>query len=220
MPHDHDHLFELLLASSSRRDFLRRAGVAGIGLTGAGTFLAACGGIDGSANENGPAPAAVKHPAGPIGELTVSNWPLYIDKKVNKAFVKKLDVGEFKYIEEINDNEEFFGKVRQPLSQGDSIGRDIVVLTDWMAARMVNLGYLEPLDKDNIPNASNLQPSLAEPAVGPQARVLAAVAVGHDGDRVQPRRRPGARSPPSRTCSTRSSRAAYRCSRTAATPPT
>ena len=98
------------------------------------------------------ASTAVNHPKTAIGDWTFSNWPLYIDKKVLKDFDKKYG-GKVKYVEEINDNYEFFGKVRQQLEQGKPIGRDIVVLTDYMAARWVRLGYVEPIDKKNIPNA-------------------------------------------------------------------
>jgi spermidine/putrescine transport system substrate-binding protein len=147
----------------SRRQMLRRTGAAGLLLTTPG-LLSACGGIEGSANEaNTQAPASVSHPKGPIDELSISNWPLYIDKQTNKDFASKFDVGDFKYTEDVNDNEEFFGKVRQPLAADQPIGRDLMVLTDWMAARMLTLGYLEPLDKANIPNAKNLQPGLSSP---------------------------------------------------------
>ena len=148
-----------------RRTFMRRAGATGLTLSMSG-FLAACGGIEGEGAGNGGAPAAAKavsHAKEPLDQLNVANWPLYIDKKVNKDFVKQFDVGGFKYTEEINDNEEFFGKVRQQLAQDRNIERDIVVLTDWMAARWVRLGYLEPLDKKNVPNAKNLQPGLENP---------------------------------------------------------
>ena len=65
-----------------------------------------------------------------------------------------------KYIEDINDNQEFFGKVRQPLEQDKGIGRDLVALTDWMAGRWIRLNYVEPLDKKNIPNETNLVDNL------------------------------------------------------------
>jgi spermidine/putrescine transport system substrate-binding protein len=159
--HEIDRILAALTQPGSRRTFLRRVGGTGVVLSSSG-LIAACGGIESGSNknENTSDPTSVNHPKGPIDELTVTNWPLYIDKQTNKQFVEEFDVKNFKYTEEINDNEEFFGKVRQPLAAGDSIGRDIVVLTDWMAARWVNLGYLEPLDKDNIPNAKNLQPGL------------------------------------------------------------
>ncbi len=154
-----------------RRTFMRRAGATGLTLS-VGSFLAACGGIEGESRNDGANPAAspesVNHAKTALTGLTISNWPLYIDKKVNKEFVAEFDVKDFKYTEDVNDNEEFFGKVRQPLSQGRSIGRDIMVLTDWMAARNVRLGYLEPLDKDNIPNAKNLQPTLKSPPWDPK----------------------------------------------------
>ena len=73
--------------------------------------------------------------------IVFSNWPLYID--VNEKtkthpsldqFEKKYDV-KVRYIEDINDNDSFFGKIEGPLSQGQSIGRDIIVLTDSRACR-------------------------------------------------------------------------------------
>ena len=100
--------------------------------------------------EGGPTHAKVA-----IKELDFSNWPLYIDKKVLKNFEKAHPGSNVKYTEEINDNEEFFGKVRQQLQRGDSLNRDIVVLTDWMAARWVKAGWVEPKDKNNIPNEKN-----------------------------------------------------------------
>jgi spermidine/putrescine transport system substrate-binding protein len=157
---------ELLASTTSRRTFVQRLGAAGFAVTGASTFLAACGGIEGE-NEGTdakgtPTPQAVNHPKVEFDQLNFANWPLYVEKKVIKDFEKQFGA-KVKYTEEINDNEEFFGKIRQPLSADQDIKRDIVVLTDWMAARMVRLGYVQPLDKKNIPNASNLQPSLASP---------------------------------------------------------
>src|ERR671927_1042053 len=70
-----------------------------------------------------------------------------------------------KYIEDINDNDQFFGKIEGPLSQGQSIGRDIIVLTDssGLPARMIELGWLEKLDNSAIPNIKNLVPALQHP---------------------------------------------------------
>ena len=103
--------------------------------------------------------AGVNHPKAPIGDWTFSNWPLYIDKKVLKNFDKQYG-GHVKYVEDINDNFEFFGKVRQQLQAGQPIGRDIVTLTDYMAARWVRDGYVEPIDKKNVPNIKNLVANL------------------------------------------------------------
>jgi spermidine/putrescine transport system substrate-binding protein len=108
----------------------------------------------------------VSHPKTQFTNLNFSNWPLYIDKKVLKDFEKQFGA-KVKYTEEINENEEFFGKIRQPLAAGQDIKRDIIVVTDPLAARMVRLGYVQPLDKKNIPNAKNLQPSLQDPSWDP-----------------------------------------------------
>ncbi|HYY23108.1 MAG TPA: spermidine/putrescine ABC transporter substrate-binding protein, partial [Thermoleophilaceae bacterium] len=56
------------------------------------------------------------------------------------------------YVEEINDNDQFFGKVRQQYARGNSGGRDLHVVTDWMAGRMQRLGYVQKLDKSQLPN--------------------------------------------------------------------
>ena len=79
-------------------------------------MLAACGGVEGEAREGRQAKPRrrVNHPKTAIGDWTFSNWPLYIDKKVLKDFDKQYG-GHVKYVEEINDNFEFFGKVRQQL---------------------------------------------------------------------------------------------------------
>jgi spermidine/putrescine transport system substrate-binding protein len=147
----------------SRRRFIGRAGSSGLALTGLASVLAACGGVQGEAekakDDNKDAAASVSHPKTQIGNWTFANWPLYIDKKVLKDFNKEYG-GKVKYTEEINDNFEFFGKVRQQLQNKQAIGRDIVTLTDYMAARWVRLGYSEPIDKKNVPNATNLVDNL------------------------------------------------------------
>jgi spermidine/putrescine transport system substrate-binding protein len=147
----------------SRRRFLGRAGSAGLAVTGMSTLLAACGGVKGTADETEKTdkqPAAVSHPKTEIGDWTFSNWPLYMDKKVLKAFDKEFG-GKVKYLEDINDNYEFFGKVRQQLENGQPIGRDIVVLTDYMASRWVRNNSAEAMDKKNVPNAANIVDNLA-----------------------------------------------------------
>jgi spermidine/putrescine transport system substrate-binding protein len=146
----------------SRRGFIGRAGSSGLALSGLAAVLAACGGVQGEnqkAAKQKTSTKAVNHPKTAIGNWTFSNWPLYIDKKVLKQFDKQYG-GHVKYVEEINDNFEFFGKVRQQLQAKQPIGRDIVTLTDYMASRWVRLNYLEPIDKKNVPNAANLVDNL------------------------------------------------------------
>jgi spermidine/putrescine transport system substrate-binding protein len=106
--------------------------------------------------------------SGPVeGELTISNWPLYIDKETIPDFEQKTGL-TVKYIEDVNDNAEFFGKVQPQLDQGESGGRSIFVVTDWMANKMHELGYLQNFDKTAmLNNYKNLVPSLANPPFDP-----------------------------------------------------
>jgi spermidine/putrescine transport system substrate-binding protein len=135
-----------------------------------GIVAAGCGTDEGSTNsKDEQAPLAKTGPA--KGELTISQWPLYIDpgkKGTIAEFEKKTGV-DVKYIEDINDNDQFYGKIRQQLEQGDSGGRSIIVLSDWLAARMDKLGYLQHFDYSALPNVKrNLIPALRHPAADPK----------------------------------------------------
>ena len=121
--------------------------------------LAACGGDEvGGGSEEEVQVAA----AGPVeGNLFVSNWPAYIDPGPNGSvaeFEEQTGVS-VKYIEDINSNLQFFGKIRPLLEQGGAGGRDIIVLTDWLPKQMYDLGYLQELDPATIQTAlDNLSP--------------------------------------------------------------
>ncbi|MGC1166156.1 MAG: spermidine/putrescine ABC transporter substrate-binding protein [Solirubrobacterales bacterium] len=131
--------------------------------------LAACGGGDGGGIEGGgeKETETVKLEGKPSGSLTISNWPLYIDKATVPAFEKESGV-TVKYIEDVNDNAEFFGKVQPLLAQGESGGRSIFVVTDWMANKMHELGYLQNFDKAGLPNfEQNLRNELKSPSYDP-----------------------------------------------------
>jgi spermidine/putrescine transport system substrate-binding protein len=131
--------------------------------------LAACGGGDGGGIEGGgeKQAEAVKLEGKPSGSLTISNWPLYIDKATVPAFEKESGVS-VKYIEDVNDNAEFFGKVQPLLAQGEAGGRSIFVVTDWMANKMHELGYLQDFDKAGLPNfEQNLRGELKSPSYDP-----------------------------------------------------
>jgi len=151
---------ELRLDPLSRRDLLRQGGFSVLAASSLASVISACGGIE---RERQAATTTAKHAKQPISELTVANWPFYIDRSVLRRFDKRYGA-QITYTEEVNDNEEFFGKLRQQLERGRPTGRDIVVITDYMAARWIRLGFAEPIDKANVPNASNLVENLRDPA--------------------------------------------------------
>jgi spermidine/putrescine transport system substrate-binding protein len=130
--------------------------------------LAACGSSGGGIGGGGSTSASTIDASGtPSGELTISNWPLYIDKQTVPDFEDATGV-QVKYIEDVNDNVEFFGKMQPLLDKGDSGGRSMFVVTDWMANKMHELGYLQNLDKSAIPNVEkNLVPNLQHPSFDP-----------------------------------------------------
>ena len=89
-------------------------------------------------------------------KLIVSNWPAYIDPRRNSkstATVFEQTYGiSVDYTPDINDNSEFYAKVKNQLGACQPIKRDMIVMTDWMAARMIDLGWIQELDASKIPN--------------------------------------------------------------------
>jgi spermidine/putrescine transport system substrate-binding protein len=170
MNDDLDRQLERLLGNPLTRRRILQRGAAGALSASALAYLAACG-TDEPEGGGDEAEEAKTIPKGKIGDsLYVANWPAYIDEERSalKSFEEKHGT-KIKYVEEINDNTEFFGKVRQQYDQGESGGRDIHVVTDWMAARMIRLGYVQKFDKSTMPNANaNLIERLKSPPFDPQ----------------------------------------------------
>ena len=133
----------------------RRAVFAGAGAVAGASALAACGsGGSGSSADS----------------VRWANWTLYLDVDDSgkhyptlEAFEKKYNL-KATYSEDINDNDEFFGKIQGQLKLGKDIGYDLITPTDWMAARYIRLGYTQKFDAANIPNAKNILPTLAHPS--------------------------------------------------------
>jgi spermidine/putrescine transport system substrate-binding protein len=164
---DHDTLPSSEL---TRRRFLQ-----GTALTGVAAFVAACGtsGTGTSSPAESAAATASEEPTAseggaeqsPSAELNFANWPLYIDTddedetkhKTLEDFTAKYGT-VVNYSEVINDNDEFFGTIRPALDGGQDTGWDLIVLTDWMAGRVIRLGWTEGFDLANMPNkVANMQ---------------------------------------------------------------
>ncbi|MFC9398766.1 PotD/PotF family extracellular solute-binding protein [Streptomyces sp. NPDC057027] len=150
----------------TRRSMLRAGGVGALtvgGLAG----LSACG-IP-PAKREGQGPASIDVSA---KEKTVafSNWTEYMDvsedeksRPTLEAFTKRTGI-KVKYTEDINDNVEFFGKIKPQLAAGQDTGRDLICVTDWLAARIIRLGWAQKLDPANLPNAyANLSAQFRRP---------------------------------------------------------
>jgi spermidine/putrescine transport system substrate-binding protein len=142
--------------------------VLAIAALAAALALVACGGDDGGLEEGAGDEATQTAAAKPIGgDWTISNWPLYIDKQTVSDFDQEVGANT-KYIEDINDNFEFFGKLQPQLKNGESGGRSMFVVTDYMVKIMHDLGYLQNYDKSALPNVEkNLLPSLESPDFDP-----------------------------------------------------
>ena len=172
-PSDHDleREFERLLRNPLTRRRILQRGAAGALSASALAYLAACGTDEPSGGDGQKAAEEKTIPKGKIASsMYIANWPLYIDEKRSalKSFQKKNGT-KIKYVEEVNDNDQFFGKVRQQYEQGTSGGRDIHVVTDWMADRMIRLGYVQKFDKSTMPTAdANLIERLKSPPFDPK----------------------------------------------------
>jgi spermidine/putrescine transport system substrate-binding protein len=121
----------------------------------------------GGATATGPAkpsPAADRSATEKV--VNWANWTLYLDydedtKKYPtlEAFQKKTGI-KATYAEDIDDNDTYYGKVAGQLRNGQDIGKDVIVFTDWMAARCIRAGYAQELNQENLPNAKNILPDL------------------------------------------------------------
>ena len=161
------------LVAAQRAAVSRRSVLAGgAGLAGMGALLAACG----TGGSPGTSTGSPDDRSDAEKVVDWANWTLYLDYDEEAQTYPTLDrfteqTGiTVNYVEDIEDNDAYFGKIQGQLANGQDIGQDIITLTDWMAARLIRLGYTAELDKGNIPNAENLLPSLQDVSFDPGRR--------------------------------------------------
>jgi spermidine/putrescine transport system substrate-binding protein len=156
----------LYLPGVSRRSFLRGAGLSAAALGGS-SLLAACGteGAKVAAGSCTSTDLSAKEKA-----ITFSNWIGYVDpvKASDTSTLEKFQKESGITVDyrngDVNDNETFFAKVSPQLQDCRSTGRDAFVVTDYMAARMIELGWIQKLDHANMPNVeANLIDFLKSP---------------------------------------------------------
>ncbi|MFM7087627.1 MAG: spermidine/putrescine ABC transporter substrate-binding protein [Cyanobium sp.] len=147
----------------SRRAFLTRATLAAGAAIATPALLAACG-----SGKRGEEAAAANR-------LVISNYPLYIDPDADgvpgslSRFQRETGIA-VSYVEDINDSQAFFARIRPDLAAGRPIAPDLFVTPYWLAGRLIELGWLEPLPLERIPNAANLVPALRRPSWDPSQR--------------------------------------------------
>ena len=166
------------------RDQLLRRGAAGVAFLSLPSLLAACGGGGGGDDAGGELKDV----------LNFSNWELYIDTPdTRKAagltgpttlqqFTQESGI-KVNYYEDVNSNSEYFATVQGRLRQGQGIGRDIIVSTDndRFLGEYVKNGWAQKLDKDLIPNISNLIAAQASPPFDPNREYSLPWFSGMDG---------------------------------------
>lgn len=160
-------LARLTANRTSRRRFLGGSAAAAAALGLGSTVLAACGGSDSntassSSQDSGPA----------SGTLRISNWPLYMADGFVAAFQTASGI-TVDYKEDFNDNEQWFAKVKEPLSRKQDIGCDLAVPTSFMATRLHQLGWLNDISDEGVPNKKNIRPDLLEASVDPGRKFTA-----------------------------------------------
>lgn len=149
----------------TRRKLFRAAGSGALALGGVGA-LSACG-IPPAGRQESAASPADDH-SDEEKRVNWSNWTEYIDvdgdrRPTLEDFRKRTGI-KVAYTEDINDNVEFFGKIKPQLAAGQETGRDLICVTDWMAGRMIRLGWMQKLDQSNLPDAyANLSAAFRSP---------------------------------------------------------
>ena len=183
--------FERINHPMTREQLLRRAAVGGVTLSLPG-LLAACGGGGGIEGQQPAETGATTVEQVLADEITVSNWPFYIDQNDDATSFPTLDLFteatgvKVNYLEDINSNEEFFGEIQAPLSRRP-VDRPRHHRPDRVARRPAARPRL-PAEARQERDPEHGQPRghAREPALGPQPRLQPALAVVHHGRRLRP----------------------------------
>jgi spermidine/putrescine transport system substrate-binding protein len=154
-------LNRLVANRTSRRRFIGGGAAAAAALAVGGSFLAAC------SSDNKSATGTTSTQEGPAsGTLRISNWPLYMADGFVADFQKATGI-TVDYKEDFNDPEQWFAKVKEPLSRKQDIGADLAVMPTFLMVRLHNLGWLNDISDASLPNKKNLRPDLLEASADP-----------------------------------------------------
>ncbi|MBX3091024.1 MAG: spermidine/putrescine ABC transporter substrate-binding protein [Cryobacterium sp.] len=165
-PLPEDPFIRSLVIQAQRAQFSRRNMLKGAGVGASALALAAC--STGAVEK----PKAAKDKSDTDKIVRWDNWALYLDVDDDghyptlEAFEKQTGI-KATYTEAVDDNNTYYGKVKDQLKLGQDIGCDTVCLTDWMVDRWIRFGYTQELDDAMIPNKKNLVPELANVSFDP-----------------------------------------------------
>ena len=148
-----DPMFQQLL-SAAKAPITRRSILAGAGIGASALVLAAC------------APGGAKKTLTAAKDLSDSekvviwdNWPYYMDGNDNpqsptiKGFEAASGI-KLTYNINVDDNNTYFARIKNQLASGTDTGADTMCLTDWMAGRLINSGYLQAMQYNLLPNVT------------------------------------------------------------------
>jgi len=159
-PIDPQLMARLTASRTSRRRFIGGGAAAAAALTLGSSFLTACG------SDSGTSSSTTDDGSPASGTLRISNWPLYMADGFIAAFQTATGI-TVDYKEDFNDNEQWFAKVKEPLARKQDIGADLAVPTTFMAVRLHQLGWLNDISDEGVPNKKNIRPDLIEASVDP-----------------------------------------------------
>ncbi|KUI04007.1 spermidine/putrescine ABC transporter substrate-binding protein [Mycobacterium sp. IS-3022] len=159
----------------SRRRFIGGGTAAAAAALALGpSFLAACG------SDTSPSGTTTEDGGPASGTLRISNWPLYMADGFIAAFQQASGI-TVDYKEDFNDNEEWFAKVKEPLSRKQDIGADLVVPTAFMATQVRKLNWLNDFSEGGIPNKKNLRRDMLDAPMDPGRKFSAPYLTGMVG---------------------------------------
>lgn len=142
-----------LLELAKRHQITRRAALAGAGATAAALTLAAC--APAGQTSSGLTPAEDVSEAEKV--IVWDNWIGYIDEgqKTLEAFTAATGIA-VTYNDDVPGNSDYYNAAQKEFAAGKDVGADTVCLTDWMDAQLIDAGYVQKLNLENIPNHSNM----------------------------------------------------------------
>jgi spermidine/putrescine transport system substrate-binding protein len=168
-----DPMMAELVKMHRRQQLTRRTALAGAAGTAAALGLAACA----PAGDGGGSAPAELVPATDLSDsekvLIWNNWPGYMDLSEDELSFPTLERFQAEsgitvtYLEDYNDNDEWYGINRNELIAGRDVGADLICPTEWLAARLVRDGQVQTLDSANIPNKANIAPAYLGAAYDP-----------------------------------------------------